>query len=101
MLLFGDRLDARRALEWDLVNAVVPDAEVLENARKRVQALAAKPAGALRTTKSLLKRHFGTAAAERMLEEGREFNRLLHEPAAREALTAFVEKRPPNPDKYK
>ena len=101
MLLFGDRIDARRALEWDLVNSVVPDAEVLESARKRVQALAAKPAGSLRTTKALLKRHFGTAAAERMLEEGREFNRLLHEPAAREALTAFVEKRPPNPDKYK
>jgi hypothetical protein len=36
-----------------------------------------------------------------MLEEGREFNRLLHEPAAREALTAFVEKRAPDPEKYR
>ena len=101
MLLFGDRIDARKALEWDLVNAVVPDAEVLETGRRRAQALAAKPAEALRTTKALLKRRLGTVARERMLEEGREFNRLLHEPAAREALTAFVEKRPPNPDKYR
>ena len=101
MLLFGDRIDAKRALEWDLVNAVVADGEVLDTGRKRAQALAAKPADALRTTKSLLKRHLGAAARERMLEEGREFNRLLHEPAAREALTAFVEKRLPDPEKYK
>jgi len=101
MLLFGDRIDAKRALEWDLVNAVVPDGEVLDTGRKRAQALAAKPADALRTTKALLKRHLGDAARTRMLDEGREFNRLLHEPAAREALTAFVEKRPPNPEKYK
>ncbi len=101
MLLFGDRIDAKRALEWDLVNAVVPDGEVLDTGRKRAQALAAKPADALRTTKALLKRHLGSDARERILEEGREFNRLLHEPAAREALTAFVEKRPPDPEKYK
>jgi len=101
MLLFGDRIDAKRALEWDLVNAVVADGDVLGTGRKRAQALAAKPADALRTTKALLKRHLGGAARERMLEEGREFNRMLHEPAAREALTAFVEKRPPDPEKYK
>jgi enoyl-CoA hydratase/carnithine racemase len=101
MLLFGDRIDAKRALEWDLVNAVVADGEVLDTGRKRAQALAAKPADALRTTKALLKRHLGDAARSRMLEEGREFNRLLHEPAAREALTAFVEKRAPDPEKYK
>ena len=101
MLLFGDRIDAKRALEWDLVNAVVADGDVLDTGRKRAQALAAKPADALRTTKALLKRHLGAVARERMLEEGREFNRLLHQPAAREALTAFVEKRPPDPEKYK
>ena len=101
LLLFGDRIDARKALEWDLVSAVVPDGEVLEAGRKRAQALAAKPAEALRITKALLKRQLGAAARERMAEEGREFGRLLHEPAAREALTAFVEKRPPNPEKYK
>jgi len=74
---------------------------VLGSERKRAQSLAAKPAEALRITKSLLKRHLGTAARERIAEEGREFARLLHEPAAREALTAFVEKRAPNPEKYK
>jgi len=101
MLLFGDRIDARKALDWDLVNAVVADGDVLETGRKRAQALAAKPAEALRMTKSLLKRHLGTAARERIAEEGREFARLLQQPAAREALTAFVEKRAPNPEKYR
>jgi enoyl-CoA hydratase/carnithine racemase len=101
MLLFGERIPAARALEWGLVNQVVADGEVRDVARGRARALAAKPAGALRMTKALLKRRFGELAAERMQEEGREFARLLHEPAAREALAAFVEKRNPDPEKYR
>lgn len=101
MLLFGERVDAATALDWGLVNAVVADARVLETARARAKALAAKPADSIRTTKALLKRASADLARERMLEEGREFNRLLHQPAAREALTAFVEKRQPDPEKYK
>jgi enoyl-CoA hydratase/carnithine racemase len=34
--------------------------------------------------------------AERMLEEGVSFGRMLREPAAREAFTAFMEKRRPD-----
>jgi enoyl-CoA hydratase/carnithine racemase len=100
MLLFGERVPAARALEWGLVNQVVADAQVREVALGRARALAAKPAASVRTTKALLRR-FKPIAAEVMLEEGREFSRLLHEPAAREALTAFVEKRTPDPEKYK
>jgi enoyl-CoA hydratase/carnithine racemase len=101
MLLFGERIPAARALEWGLVNQVVADDLVREVALGRARALSAKPASSLRTTKALLKRRFGTLAAEVMAEEGREFSRLLHEPAAREALAAFVEKRTPDPEKYK
>lgn len=101
MLLFGERIPAAKALDWGLVNQVVADGEVRDVARGRARALAAKPAGAIRTTKALLKRRFGTLAAETMHEEGLEFRRLLHEPAAREALAAFVEKRMPDPEKYR
>jgi enoyl-CoA hydratase/carnithine racemase len=99
MLLFGERLPAAQALDWGLVNKVVPDARVLEIARERARTLAAKPTEALRSTKALLKRTLAPAAAERMVEEGKEFHRLLHAPAAREALAAFVEKRKPDPAK--
>jgi enoyl-CoA hydratase/carnithine racemase len=34
--------------------------------------------------------------AERMAEEGVSFGRMLQEPAAREAFTAFMEKRRPD-----
>lgn len=101
MLLFGERIAAAKALEWGLVNQVVADGEVRSVARDRARALAAKPAGAVRTTKALLRRRFGAMAVETMDEEGRHFSRLLHEPAAREALAAFVEKRKPDPEKYK
>lgn len=99
LLLFGERIDAARALDWGLVNLVVPDARVLEVARARARTLAAKPAQALLASKALLRRRLAPLAHEAMLDEGGEFARLLRTPAAREALAAFVEKRSPDPAK--
>jgi len=96
MLLFGERIDAAKALDWGLVNQVVPDDRAIETGLARARALAAKPAQALWVTKSLMKRRLAPLAAQAMLEEGHEFHRLLQSPAAREALSAFAEKRAPN-----
>lgn len=96
MLLFGDRVDAAKALDWGLVSQVVPDAKAIETGLDRARALATKPAQALRVSKSLMKRRLVPLAAQAMLEEGHEFHRLLQSPAAREALSAFAEKRAPN-----
>jgi hypothetical protein len=41
-----------------------------------------------------MKRSFTDAVREQMVEEGRYFARMLGEPAAREAFSAFLEKRP-------
>lgn len=95
MLLFGDAISADTALQWGLVNAVVPDAEVLEVATARARTLASRPAEALQVSKALLKHRLVPLAAEAMRDEGREFGRLLHSPAAREALAAFVDRKKP------
>ena len=43
-----------------------------------------------------MKKGQADGVAERMQEEGAIFSRMLREPAAREAFTAFMEKRKPN-----
>ena len=101
LLLFGERIDAARALDWGLVNLVVPDAQVFEVSMAKALMLAAKPAQALRVSKALLKRSIAPLANEAMLAEAQEFRTLLHSRAAREALSAFVEKRPPDVSKFK
>ena len=58
--------------------------------------LAAKPLSSLITTKQLMKGAGQQAVLERMAEEGAHFGRMLGEPAAREAMTAFMEKRKPD-----
>jgi enoyl-CoA hydratase/carnithine racemase len=100
MLMFGDRVPAASALDWGLVNAVAPAGEVAALAEKRAQALAAKPAAALRATKMLLRRMLAPAARETLSIEAREFRRLLDSPAAKECLRAFLEKRPPDPSRF-
>jgi enoyl-CoA hydratase/carnithine racemase len=95
-LLTGDPFMAEAALEVGLVNRVVPPAECNAFARQQALKLAAKPLSALVETKRLLKGAQHAAVVARMEEEGAVFGRMLHEPAAREALAAFAEKRKPD-----
>jgi methylglutaconyl-CoA hydratase len=67
LLLTGETISARRALEIGLVNEVVPDAEVLPRARHWVETLAGSPAHAVAATKALLGRlRAGGTSAEEM-----------------------------------
>jgi len=97
MLLFGERVDSHTAQAWGLVNLVVDDSQAIDIGMAKARILAAKPAQALWTTKALMKRRLSTQAAQQMGDEGKEFHRLLQSPAAREILSAFAEKRAPNP----
>ena len=47
-------------------------------------------------TRALMREVHGDAIARRALAESAHFRDMLHEPAAREALTAFMEKRKPD-----
>jgi enoyl-CoA hydratase/carnithine racemase len=95
-LLLGEPFLAETALEMGLVSRIVPPSEASALAQRQACKLAAKPLGSLIETKRLLKKSQSGIVAERLLEEGASFARLLTEPAAREAFTAFLEKRKPD-----
>ena len=95
-LLLGEPFFAEAALEVGLVNRVVPPSECNALALAQARKLAAKPLPSLITTKQLMKGGQQEAVLHQMGEEGAHFARMLAEPAAREAMSAFMEKRKPD-----
>lgn len=95
-LLLGEPFFAEAALEVGLVNRVVPPTEVNAYAQAQARKLAAKPLSSLIETKRLMKGGQQADVLVRMAEEGQSFGRMLREPAAREAFSAFMEKRKPD-----
>lgn len=95
-LLLGEPFMAEAALEIGLVNRIVPPTEVNAMAQTQARKLAAKPLSSLVETKRLMKKGQASLVAQQMDEEGAVFGRMLREPAAREAFTAFMEKRKPD-----
>ena len=95
-LLLGEPFFAEAALEVGLVNRVVPPTEVNAYAQTQARKLAAKPLSSLIETKRLMKGGQQADMLARMAEEGQSFGRMLREPAAREAFSAFMEKRKPD-----
>jgi len=79
-----------------LVNRVVPPMEANGIAQAQARKLAAKPLSSLVETKRLMKQAQMPQVLAVMAEEGAIFGRMLREPAAREAFTAFMEKRRPD-----
>ena len=95
-LLLGEPFTAETALEMGLVNRIVPPSEANALAQQQARKMASKPLSSLIETKRLMKASNAPLLAARMLEEGASFGRMLKEPAAREAFTAFMEKRKPD-----
>ncbi len=95
-LLMGEPFMAEAALEVGLVNRVVPPTEANAYAQAQARKLAAKPISSLVETKRLMKKGQATLVAQQMAEEGASFGRMLGEPAAKEAFTAFMERRKPD-----
>src|SRR5215472_4691141 len=94
LILLGLPFDARRAAELGLVTRVVPDQELLATATETAQKLAEKPSGALRASKRLTKQaSIGEVKAAMKLED-QEFFERLRSAEAKEAFSAFIEKRP-------
>ena len=95
-LLLGEPFMAEAALEVGLVNRIVPPLEANAVAQAQARKLAAKPMSALLETKRLMKKGQANRVAQQIGEENASFGRMLREPAAREALGAFMEKRKPD-----
>jgi len=101
LFMLGQPFDAKVAAEIGLVTRVVPDDKLAETATHTAEKLAAKPPGSLQAIKRLLKRSSRDQIEQAGKIEGREFFSRLSSPEAKEAFTAFLEKRPPDFSKVK
>ncbi len=96
LYFLGEPFNATQAVDLGLVTRVVPDADVLQVAMATARKLAAKPAGALKAHKRLLKLASSSLIRAAVEAEGREFSERVVSAEAKEAFAAFIEKRPPN-----
>ena len=96
LFLLGEPFAALRAVELGLVTRVLPDSDLLATATATAQKLAAKPDGALRASKRLIKQASIDQLREAAKIESREFGERVQSAEAKEAFAAFREKRPPN-----
>ena len=96
LLLLGQPFDADKAYAAGFVTAIVPEKELFERARAGALAIAALPPAAVRATKALMRGRFTKRVSEAMADEGKVFGERLTSPEAREAMTAFFEKRKPD-----
>jgi enoyl-CoA hydratase/carnithine racemase len=97
LFLLGEPFTATRAAELGLATRVLPDRDLLATATETAQKLAAKPSGALRASKRLLKQASTGQLREAALKiEPPEFFERLRSAEAKEAFSAFLDKRPPD-----
>jgi enoyl-CoA hydratase/carnithine racemase len=93
LICLGEPFSAERALAAGLINAIVPAAELEARALSAAARLVAKPRQALLTARQLMRRRQGEISS--MIDaEARCYAELMAAPEAREAFTAFLEKRP-------
>ncbi|MGA8004697.1 MAG: enoyl-CoA hydratase [Burkholderiales bacterium] len=100
LLMLGQPFGADKALAAGFVTEIVPEAELIERARGAALALAALPPASVRLTKRLMKAAFSRAVGEQIDAELLEFKERLGSPEAKEAMTAFFEKRKPDFSKF-
>ena len=95
-LLLGEPFSADEALQMGLVNKVVAADQLVEFARAQASKLAALPATSIRATKQLMKSGQAASIEAQMTEESRHFGAMLSAPEAKEAFSAFFQKRKPD-----
>ena len=91
----GDTIDAQQALAWNLVSQVVPHEQLMESAHALANRIAANPSHSLRLTKRLMREALHSRL-DTVLELSSVFQAISHKTDDhREAVDAFLEKRPP------
>lgn len=95
-LLLADPISAEEALEMGLVNRLLPPGEVLDYAIRQAERFNALPPASVRETKRLMKAGFKAIVEKTITDEAKSFGSMLRSPEAREAFTAFYERRKPD-----
>lgn len=95
MAFTGEALTAAEALACGLVSRVTAPDQLMVEARRLADRIAANPGAVLRMTKRLL-RESERSSLESLLELSAGYQAIAHKTAShREAVMAFIEKRPP------
>ena len=94
MIFTGDWVDAKRAVEMGLVNAVVPREKLLEHCRTLAKKIADKGPLAVARAKRLVERGYDMPLRAANRQEAESFALLFDTEDRREGMRAFIEKRP-------
>jgi enoyl-CoA hydratase/carnithine racemase len=93
LLMLAEPFDSQHALACGIVNRVTPAGGALAAAREAAARLAALPERSIVLTKELMKAPHAAAVQRQLEAESAHFRRMLGEPAARQALEAFLKRR--------
>jgi enoyl-CoA hydratase/carnithine racemase len=99
-LLLADPISAEEALEMKIVNRILPPNEVLAYAQRQAARFNALPPNSVRETKRLMKSGWRTVVEKIIVDEATTFARMLQSAEAKEAFTAFFERRKPDFSKF-
>lgn len=95
MILNNRTLTAQEALQFGMVNRVVPAGTFLEEALALAAEIAARPPDAVRAAKKMINQSFERPLTEGISEERQEFYNLFNTDDQKEGMQAFLEKRKP------
>lgn len=95
LAMLGERLPAAKALDWGLVNRVVPDAELEAEAGALLERMANGPTASYAGAKRLLNRRAYAGMAEQLEAEAEAQGGQGRTADFLEGVVAFLQKRPP------
>jgi len=98
MLLTGEMIDAATALEFGLVNRVVPSAALSDTVAGLAMMIAAKSPLAVKLGKQAVRKQAGISLADAYADASRAMVENMLAADAEEGISAFFEKREPNWD---
>jgi enoyl-CoA hydratase/carnithine racemase len=96
MALLGEPVTAEQALEWGLINRVVDDSKLIEEARSLARRLAAGPTLSYANSKRALNNSVLAIMGEQLELEAKIQSEMAQTKDFFEGVQAFVEKRDPN-----
>jgi enoyl-CoA hydratase len=94
MMWTGEPITGKEAVEWGLANRVVPEEQLLEEAKKLAQKIAQKSPVSVRATIQLLNAAKSKPFHEAVQQEAELFGQVFTSEDAKEGIQAFIEKRP-------
>ncbi len=95
LMLTNRRLSAAEALEWGLINQVVPDDDLMDTVHALAARLAAGGTVAFGAVKRMLHETFASTLETQMEMEARAIAEMSHTHDGREGIDAFLNKRKP------